>query len=312
MARMSEPGVVVRARALRKLFGSAVAVDGIDFDVREGECFGLLGPNGAGKTTTSKMVTGVSPRTSGELDVLGQDIGRFGREVKRSLGVVPQEDNLDQDLTVAENLLVYARYFDMPKKMTRARIDELLSFFELTARAKARVDTLSGGMRRRLLIARGLIHEPRLLVLDEPTTGLDPQARHLLWERMRALRASGVTLMLTTHYMDEAEQLCDRLLIMDEGRIVAEGAPRALVRENVAPEVFEVRGPIETRRAVLEAVAESIASYEELEERLVLHAEHGDDVMHALAEHADLETLRRRATLEDVFLKLTGRRLVER
>jgi len=312
MPRMAEADVVVHARALRKLFGSAVAVDSIDFDVREGECFGLLGPNGAGKTTTSKMVTGVSPRTSGELDVLGRDIGRFGREVRRSLGVVPQDDNLDQDLTVAENLLVYARYFDMPRKKTLARIDELLGFFELRARAKARVDTLSGGMRRRLLIARGLIHEPRLLVLDEPTTGLDPQARHLLWDRMRTLRASGVTLMLTTHYMDEAEQLCDRLLIMDEGRIVAEGAPRALVRDNVAPEVVEVRGPADTRRAVLLAVADVIEKHEELEERLMLYTKQGDEVIRLLSAHAGIETLRRRATLEDVFLELTGRRLVDR
>jgi lipooligosaccharide transport system ATP-binding protein len=303
---MTEP--VVRARGLEKRFGEFVAVAGVDFEIGPGECFGFLGPNGAGKTTTMKMIYGASPTGGGELSVLGLDVMRAPREVKRRLGVVPQEDNLEVELSARENLSVYARYYDLDPKETQARIDELLAFFELSDRDSVRVDVLSGGQRRRVLIARGLIHKPRLLILDEPTTALDPQARHRVWEKLRGLRSQGVTLLLTTHSMDEAEQLCDRLVIMDHGRIIAQGSPRELIAAHVAPEVIEVRGPLEVREKALALAKDLVEAHEQLETTLVLHVRAADPVLQKLLP-LGTDLVRRRATLEDVFLKLTGRSL---
>jgi lipooligosaccharide transport system ATP-binding protein len=300
---------VIRARGLRKSFGSFVAVDAVDFEVGPGECFGFLGPNGAGKTTTMKMIYGASPRGGGELSVIGLDVRERPRDVKRGLGVVPQDDNLDQELTVRENLVVYARYYDLPRDVRDARIGELLGFFELADRADSRVGELSGGQRRRVLIARGLIHAPRLLILDEPTTALDPQARHRVWEKLRTLKAQGTTLALTTHSMDEAEQLCDRLVIMDHGKIIAHGAPRALIAEHVPPEVFEIIGALEVRERALAAVRELAERHEQLATSLVLQTRRGDELAARLPSPLGADLVRRRATLEDVFLKLTGRSL---
>src|ERR671914_486819 len=229
------------ARDLKKSYNGFQAVKGVDFEVHRGECFGFLGPNGAGKTTTMKMIYGAVIPSEGELDVAGLDVTRCEREIKRRIGVVPQENNLDDDLKVKENLLVYGRYYDLPRKLALQRAEELLEFVELTERAESRVDTLSGGMKRRLLIARALINDPEIVVLDEPTTGLDPQARHLVWDRLPALTAEGKTLLLTTHYMEEAERLCDRLVIMEGGLIIAEGSPEQLVEEHVSPQVLEFR-----------------------------------------------------------------------
>ncbi len=241
----------VQATQLTKRFGDHVAVDGVSFEVHDGEVFGLLGPNGAGKTTTIRMITCASPITAGDLMVSGHDVAEEPRLVKSRIGVVPQDENLDPDLPVRKNLEVYARYFNLPGEVIKRRVDEQLAFFELESKVKARVDTLSGGMRRRLLIARALIHEPDVLVLDEPTVGLDPQARHLVWEQLRRLRERGVTQLLTTHYMDEAAQLCDRIVVMHRGSILAEGSPRALVREYAGERVLELRLPSEERDALL-------------------------------------------------------------
>ncbi len=298
---------------LKKSYGSFEAVKGIDFEVHKGECFGFLGPNGAGKTTTMKMIYGAAVPTGGELKVAGLDVERAEREVKRRIGVVPQETNLDDDLKVKENLLVYGRYFDLPRKVVKQRADELLEFVQLSGRAGAQVEQLSGGMKRRLLIARALINDPDLVVLDEPTTGLDPQARHLVWDKLRELTSQGKTLVLTTHYMDEAAQLCDRLCIMEGGGIISEGSPRDLIEEHVSPEVMELRtspAALESLAPVVESVAENT---DRIGESLLVYTSDSDAVTRKVRESgiAVENMLYRRATLEDVFLKLTGRRLVD-
>jgi lipooligosaccharide transport system ATP-binding protein len=304
---------LIYARGLSKAFGALRAVDGVDFSVLPGEAFGFLGPNGAGKSSTMRMIAAVSPRTSGELRVLGLDPDRHGPAIRARLGVVPQEDNLDLELTVRENLYVYGRYFDLPRRELRPRIERLLEFAQLSERADDRVEPLSGGMKRRLTIARSLINEPDLLLLDEPTTGLDPQARHALWDRLYRLKAQGVTLVLTTHYMDEAEQLCDRLVVMDGGRIAAEGSPFALIERYCTREVVELRfGPGDSER-VASKLSDLPERIEVLPDRLLLYTEHGDAVVGAVSRRGlePVGVLVRRATLEDVFLRLTGRHLVD-
>ncbi|CAN5239548.1 ABC transporter ATP-binding protein [soil metagenome] len=305
--------VTLVARDLRKTYDDFQAVRGVDFEVHRGECFGFLGPNGAGKTTKVKMIYGAAIPTSGELEVTGLDVKRHERDVKRRIGVVPQENNLDEDLKVKENLLVYGRYFDLPKKVVRRRAEELLEFVQLSEKAEAQVEQLSGGMKRRLLIARALINDPDLVVLDEPTTGLDPQARHLLWDKLRELAREGKTLILTTHYMDEAAQLCDRLCIMEGGLIISEGAPRDLISEHVSAEVLEFRATTETLEKLASVVEDVSDNTDRVGEALLVYAPDADAVMERVRE-AGVEVdnvLRRRASLEDVFLKLTGRRLVD-
>jgi len=304
---------LIRARGLTKKFGEFMAVDAIDFDVAPGESFGFLGPNGAGKTSTMRMIGCVSPITAGELSVLGMDPARDGARIKARLGVVPQQDTLDMELTVRENLIIYGRYFDLSRREAGRRADELLEFVQLSDRAKSQVESLSGGMKRRLTIARSLVNEPDLLLLDEPTTGLDPQARHLLWDRLYRLKQRGVTLVLTTHYMDEAEQLCDRLVIMDKARIVAEGSPKELIEQYSTREVLELRFPVgvlESLETKLDGLADRI---ERLPDRVLLYADDGEAV--AAAAHArglrPETVLVRRSSLEDVFLRLTGRTLIE-
>ncbi len=304
---------LIRARGLTKRFGSFVAVDGVDFSVAEGESFGFLGPNGAGKTSTMRMIGCVSPVSGGELEVLGRDPRVDGPRIRSRIGVVPQQDTLDTELTVRENLAIYGRYFGLSRQECRKRADELLEFAQLTERADDQVEPLSGGMKRRLTIARALINEPDLLLLDEPTTGLDPQARHLLWDRLYRLKQRGVTLVLTTHYMDEAEQLCDRLVVMDNAKIVAEGSPRQLIAQYATKEVTELRFPVgvqETLNGQLEGLAERI---ELLPDRVLLYADDGEAAVAAAhARGLKPETvLVRRSSLEDVFLRLTGRSLIE-
>jgi len=304
---------VIHAADLRKVYGDVAAVDGVSFDVAPGESFGLLGPNGAGKSTTMRMIGGTLLRTSGVLEVLGLDPETRGPEVRASLGVVPQTDNLDEELRVRDNLIVYGRYFGMPLPYLRRKADELLAFAQLTEKASAKVASLSGGMKRRLTIARGLVNEPRVLLLDEPTTGLDPQARHILWDRLFRLKEQGVTLIVTTHFMDEAEQLCDRLIVMDAGRIVAEGAPQALIREFSTREVAEVRFGADRNAAVegeLRGLAERI---EVLPDRVLLYADDGEALLEEIRRRGltPLTSLVRRSSLEDVFLRLTGRSLVD-
>ncbi len=304
---------LVSARGLRKQFGSFTAVDGVDFDVQPGEVFGFLGPNGAGKSSTMKMIGAVSPISGGTLSVLGMDPEEDGPAIRSRLGVVPQEDNLDQELTVEENLMIYGRYFDLPRKEISRRIDELLDFAQLTTRRKDRVEPLSGGMKRRLTIARGLINEPDLMLLDEPTTGLDPQARQVLWDRLYALKQEGVTQIITTHYMDEAEQLCDRLVIMDQGKIVAEGSPQSLIDTHTTREVLELRFPAGTappEGSRFDGVAKRV---ETLRNRLILYTDDADRAAAAVNERGITpeSTLVRRSSLEDVFLTLTGRSLVD-
>ncbi len=304
---------LVSARSLTKRFGGFTAVDAIDFDVHAGRAFGFLGPNGAGKTSTMRMIACASPVTEGELSVIGMDPRTQAREIKARLGVVPQIDNLDQELTVRENLEMYARYFDIPRDVARRRADELLEFVQLAERATDQVEPLSGGMKRRLTIARALINEPDLIILDEPTTGLDPQARHLLWERLYQLKRRGATLLITTHYMDEAEQLCDRLVVMDKARIVAEGSPRELIDHYSTREVLELR-LTDAARSSLDGALDGLAErYEELPDRLLLYTDDGErtlDEVHR-REIAVESALVRRSTLEDVFLRLTGRSLVD-
>ena len=306
-------GPVIVARDLTKRYGRFTAVDGIQFEVRKGECFGLLGPNGAGKTSTMKMVYGACGVTSGVLEVMGRDVSSDLREVKRRLGVVPQEENLDEDLTVLENLLVYARYFDRAWPATEPRAGELLGMMQLSEKADERVDRLSGGMKRRLLIARSLIAEPRILILDEPTVGLDPQARHLLWEILQKLRERGLTLVLTTHYMDEAERLCDRLVVMDHGVIIKEGAPQELIAEIVGAEVLELDLPAAREQMLLAAVGDAAEGHERASNRFLLYGPDAEEILHRIR-RSDIEpeqVLVRRATLEDVFMRLTGRELKE-
>jgi lipooligosaccharide transport system ATP-binding protein len=308
------PRVLVQATGLTKRFGDHVAVDGIDFDVRHGEVFGFLGPNGAGKTTTMRMIACVSPVTGGQLRVLGHDPTHDGAAIRSRLGVVPQEDNLDTELSVGDNMLIYGRYFGLPVAVIRERADELLRFARLDDRARDRVDPLSGGMKRRLTIARALINRPDLLLLDEPTTGLDPQARHMLWERLYRLKRDGVTQIITTHYMDEAEQLCDRLVIMDGGRIVAEGSPRELIERYVTREVVELRFPTPTDQdQAVARLGDTDEQIEPLPDRVLVYTAHGDDTATRLS-HDGLHpesVLVRRSSLEDVFLRLTGRTLDE-
>jgi lipooligosaccharide transport system ATP-binding protein len=307
--------VLIRARNLTKRFGDFVAVDGIELEIRRGEAFGFLGPNGAGKSSTMRMIGCVSPLTDGELTVFGLDPLADGPAIRARLGVVPQLDSLDNELTVRENLITYGRYFGLSRLEVGSRADELLKFAQLTERAGSPVEPLSGGMKRRLTIARALVNAPEILLLDEPTTGLDPQARHVLWDRLFRLKRQGVTLVLTTHYMDEAEQLCDRLVVMDGGKIVAEGSPRDLIAKHSSREVVEVRydePDQEQARDSLElgALAERI---EELPDRLLIYTEDGDAVAR-LVEAGPVQPLSllvRRSTLEDVFLHLTGRRLID-
>jgi lipooligosaccharide transport system ATP-binding protein len=305
---------LIEAHSLTKRFGSFVAVDGIDFEILPGEAFGFLGPNGAGKSSTMRMIGCVSPLSGGTLRVLGLDPAHDGPNIRARLGVVPQEDNLDTELTVWDNLMIYGRYFDLPRAEIRRRASELLEFVQLADRRDSRVDPLSGGMKRRLTIARALINQPEALLLDEPTTGLDPQARHMLWERLYRLKQNGVTLVLTTHYMDEAEQLCDRLVIMDGGRIVAEGAPRALVAEHATREVVELRfARASQQEEALARVRTIAARVEPVADRLLVYTDDGDRTASAIAgDGVDAAAvLVRRASLEDVFLILTGRTLEE-
>jgi lipooligosaccharide transport system ATP-binding protein len=303
---------IIVAKEIVKRYGSFTAVDGISFSVRAGECFGFLGPNGAGKTTTIRMISCVSPVTAGELTVDGMDVQREPRRIKATLGVVPQDDNLDPDLTVRQNLLVYSRYFDLPREVAEERIGESLDLFQLTEKQNERIDSLSSGMKRRLTIARGLINAPRILVLDEPTTGLDPQARHLVWQKLRFLRSQGVTMLLTTHYMEEAAHLCDRVVIMYKGRIMAEGTPDELVNRFAGREVVEVHLGPEERRDVLQRLeGRTGLTVEEVEDILYVYVRGNDGLdVASLNVEAD-KVVHRRANLEDVFLQLTGRGLVE-
>jgi lipooligosaccharide transport system ATP-binding protein len=307
---------MISARGLRKSFGDFEAVKGIDVEVRRGEAFGFLGPNGAGKSSTMRMIAAVSPVTGGELRILGMDPEHDGPTVRSRLGVCPQEDTLDTELTVRDNLYVYGRYFGIPRGEVRTRAEELLDFVQLTEKADAMVEDLSGGMKRRLTIARSLINRPDLLLLDEPTTGLDPQARHVVWERLFRLKQQGVTLVLTTHYMDEAEQLCDRLVVMDKGLIVAEGSPLELIRAHSTREVAELRFGVADEGQSHDALAEKIADLgrvEVLPDRLLVYSEDGEEVIAKVHERglAPAAVLVRRSTLEDVFLSLTGRTLVD-
>jgi len=308
------PEVLVRARGLTKRFGNFTAVDGIDFDLFRGEAFGFLGPNGAGKSSTMRMLGCVSPPTIGDLTILGGDPVRDGAAIRARLGVVPQDDTLDNELTVRENLLVYGRYFGLPRKLINERTDQLLDFVQLTERAGDQVDPLSGGMKRRLTIARSLINDPDILILDEPTTGLDPQARHVVWDRLFSLKQRGVTLILTTHYMDEAEQLCDRLVVMDHGKIAAEGTPRDLIARYSTPDVLELRFAPGGQDDAVEKIKDlSPERMEVTADRILLYAADGDDFL-ARVHRAGLEPLTelvRRSTLEDVFLHLTGRTLID-
>lgn len=312
---MTERGIrpLIHARGLVKRFGGFTAVAGIDVDVAPGEAFGFLGPNGAGKSSTMRMVGCVSPPTAGTLRILDMDPAHDGPSIRARLGVCPQLDNLDQELTVRENLVTYARYFRIPRAVARRRADELLDFVQLRERADSKVEPLSGGMKRRLTIARALVNEPDIVLLDEPTTGLDPQARHLVWERLFRLKQRGVTLVLTTHYMDEAEQLCDRLVVMDAGRIVAEGSPRDLIARHCPREVVELRFAAEGQQDFAGKVTGVADRIEVLPDRILLYADDGDaavNEVHARGLHP-ASTLIRRSTLEDVFLHLTGRTLVD-
>ena len=310
---MRDPGALIRARKLTKSFGNFTAVDGIDFELtRRGEAFGFLGPNGAGKSSTMRMIGCVSPPSGGELTILGLDPVTDGPKIRARLGVVPQEDTLDLELTVQENLLIYGRYFGLPRDVIRERTARLLDFVQLSDRASDEVEPLSGGMKRRLTIARSLINEPEILLLDEPTTGLDPQARHVVWDRLFRLKQQGVTLVLTTHYMDEAEQLCDRLVVMDRGKIAAEGSPRQLIEQYSTPEVLELRfDPADHEQAAGKVGDAGAQRTEVLADRILLYVRNGDEAL-AAVRGLGLEpqtSLVRRSTLEDVFLRLTGRRL---
>ena len=305
--------VVISARGLTKKYKEFVAVDGIDFEVRRGEAFGLLGPNGAGKSTTMKMIASVSQRTDGELSILGKEPNTQGPEIRAHLGVVPQKDLLDRELKVWENLFTYGRYFGLSRKFLKAKVEDLLEFAQLTEKRNSKADDLSGGMQRRLAIARGLVNEPEILMLDEPTTGLDPQARHILWDRLFRLKEQGVTLVITTHYMDEAEQLCDRLIVMDKGKIMAEGSPAQLIRQYSSKEVVELRFGTDKNEAAakqLEGMAERI---EVLPDRILLYTERGEELLAQVVESGmhPITSLVRRSSLEDVFLRLTGRSLIE-
>ena len=302
------PQPVIVARDLVKRYGDFAAVDGLSFEVAPGESFGLLGPNGAGKSTTMRMIGAVSTRTEGELSILGLDPDRHGPDIRSQLGVVPQADNLDMELRVRENLLVYGRYFGLPRRVVAERADELLEFAQLADRGQAKVDALSGGMKRRLTIARGLINDPRIILLDEPTTGLDPQARHILWDRLFRLKEQGKTLVLTTHYMDEAEQLCDRLVVVDHGRIMAEGSPAELIRRYSSREVLELRFGSDRNEEVARALEGSGDRIEVLPDRILVYTADGEVELERISAAGlhPITSLVRRSSLEDVFLRLTG------
>ena len=313
MTLQDTPAAMVHARGLRKLYGDVEAVRGIDVEVKQGESFGFLGPNGAGKSSTMRMIAAVSPPSGGELSILGMDPQTQGPEIRSRIGVCPQEDTLDNELNVRDNLVVYGRYFGIPRREVAERADELLDFVQLTDKSKAKVEDLSGGMKRRLTIARSLVNKPDLLLLDEPTTGLDPQARHLLWDRLFRLKHQGVTLVLTTHYMDEAEQLCDRLVVMDGGQIVAEGSPLDLIRTHSTREVAELRFGVGEHEALAAKVEDLAERVEVLPDRLLLYTSDGEEALARVHERglSPAAVLVRRSTLEDVFLRLTGRTLVD-
>jgi lipooligosaccharide transport system ATP-binding protein len=315
---VSQDQSMIHARGLRKTFGAKTgaaleAVRGIDVDVRRGEAFGFLGPNGAGKSSTMRMIAAVSPPSGGTLRILGLDPTTDGPAVRARIGVCPQEDTLDNELNVRDNLYIYGRYFGIAKAVVNERVDELLEFVQLTDKAKSKVEDLSGGMKRRLTIARSLVNRPDLLLLDEPTTGLDPQARHVLWDRLFRLKRSGVTLVLTTHYMDEAEQLCDRLVVMDKGRIVAEGSPLDLIRAHSTREVAELRFGVGEHERLAEKIADLGDRVEVLPDRLLVYTADGEEAIAKVHERGlePVAVLVRRSTLEDVFLRLTGRTLVD-
>ena len=304
---------MIRAKDLKKSYKDFVAVDGINFEVYRGESFGLLGPNGAGKSTTMKMISSVSQRTSGELEILGKEPNTQGPEIRAHLGVVPQKDLLDRELNVWENLMVYGRYFGLSRKWLKVKIEELLDFAQLKEKRNARADDLSGGMQRRLAIARGLVNEPEILLLDEPTTGLDPQARHILWDRLFRLKEQGVTLVITTHYMDEAEQLCDRLIVMDKGQIMAEGSPAELIKQYSSKEVVELRFGTDKNEQVAKDLKGMGERMEILPDRILIYAEKGEELLSKIIESGKhpVTSLVRRSSLEDVFLRLTGRTLID-
>ncbi len=308
---MSEP--LIRARGLTKTYGDFVAVDSIDFDVAKGESFGFLGPNGAGKSTTMRIIGATSVRTSGTLTILGKDPEVNGPQIRAHLGVVPQQDNLDNELTVSENIFIYGRYFGLSSSFINKKIPELLEFAQLEEKKDTKVEALSGGMKRRLTIARSLVSEPDILMLDEPTTGLDPQARHILWDRLFRLKEQGVTLLITTHYMDEAEQLCDRLIVMDKGKIMAEDSPAQLIKTYSTKEVLEVRFGSDRNQEMVDVLRPLADRIEVLPDRILLYATDGEQLLEQIAAkgiHPNT-SLVRRSSLEDVFLRLTGRSLVE-
>ena len=304
-------GTFIAAKDLTKKYGDLVAVNAISFEIGEGECFGFLGPNGAGKTSTVRMVHCVSPVTAGTLTVNGMPAHIDNRAIKLMTGVIPQEITLDPDLTVHENLVVFASFFDIPRREAKARIAELLKFVELEAKRDSKIDQLSTGMKRRLLVARSLLNHPKLIVADEPTTGLDPQARHMIWQRLRQLKAQGATLILTTQYMEEAQQLCDRIVIMHQGRILKEGVPQKLVEEEIGREVVEVRIAKEEDERIIGHLAALSCGHERVGDTLYFYCRDGHDIVRKLVELDLPNTWVRPASLEDVFLKLTGRGLVE-
>lgn len=304
---------LISARGLTKRYGDFTAVDAIDFEVAKGESFGLLGPNGAGKSTTMRIIAATSQRTSGSITILGRDPEQHGPQIRAHLGVVPQQDNLDGELTVTENLFIYGRYFGLSKKFIRNKIEELLEFAQLQEKRDAKVEALSGGMKRRLTIARALVSEPDILMLDEPTTGLDPQARHILWDRLFRLKETGVTLVITTHFMDEAEQLCDRLVVMDKGKIMAEGSPLELIKKYSTKEVLEVRFGSDRNKEVAPILRDMCTRIEELPDRILMYVEDGEALLEEITAKKlhPTTSLVRRSSLEDVFLRLTGRSLIE-
>jgi lipooligosaccharide transport system ATP-binding protein len=313
LSKSQKREVVIHAKDLRKTYKDFVAVDGINFDVYRGESFGLLGPNGAGKSTTMKMISSVSQRTSGDLEILGKEPNTQGPEIRAHLGVVPQKDLLDRELKVWENLMVYGRYFGLSRKWLKVKIEELLDFAQLQEKRNAKAEDLSGGMQRRLAIARGLVNEPEILLLDEPTTGLDPQARHILWDRLFRLKEQGVTLVITTHYMDEAEQLCDRLIVMDKGQIMAEGSPAELIKKYSSREVVELRFGTDKNEQVAKDLEGMGERMEILPDRILIYAEKGEELLTKIIEAGKhpVTSLVRRSSLEDVFLRLTGRTLID-
>ena len=309
----SSPELMIVAKELTKTYGDFIAVDGINFEVKKGESFGLLGPNGAGKSTTMKMIASTSQRSGGELTILGKDPNQHGPEIRAHLGVVPQQDNLDRELKVWENLMTYGRFFGLKSSFLKPKIEELLQFAQLEEKRNVKTEELSGGMKRRLTIARGLINEPEILMLDEPTTGLDPQARHILWDRLFRLKEVGVTLVITTHYMDEAEQLCDRLVVMDKGKIMAEGSPAELIKTYSSKEVLEVRFGSDNNKTMAKQLKGIGDRLESLPDRILVYTEDGEAALKKIlaAGMHPITSLVRRSSLEDVFLRLTGRTLVD-